>query len=160
MGCYLGLYMVLRFLALACLISVPLLSLSQESGKAKPRVPVTEPPEAVSKAGIIYVVGDVHKPMGVAMKDTGPMTVLQALATAEGTNPTANLRDAKIIRKGENGHTEIPVDIKKILQAKAADVTLQDGDILFVPHSGGRRQEEYFYDVPPSGPLQGPIYSR
>ena len=110
--------MVLRFLFLACLISVPLLSLSQESGKAKPRVPVTKPPEAVSKTGIIYVVGDVHKPMGVALKDTGPIAVLQALAIAEGTNPTANLHNGKIIRKGEYGHTEIPVDIQKIMQAK------------------------------------------
>jgi hypothetical protein len=152
--------MVLRFLLLAGLISVPLLSLSQESGKEKSPVAESKPPEAVSKTGIIYVVGDVHKPMGVAMKDTGSMTVLQALATAEGTNPTANLHSAKIIRKGEYGHTEIPVDIKKIMQAKAPDVTLQAGDILFVPHSTGRLAEKYLYDAPPSVPLQGPIYNR
>jgi hypothetical protein len=81
--------MVLRFLFLACLISVPHLSLSQESGKEKSRVADSEPLEAVSKTGIIYVVGDVHKPMGMAMKDTGSITVLQALASAEGSNPTA-----------------------------------------------------------------------
>ncbi len=152
--------MVLRFLSLACLISVPLLSLSQESGKAKPLVPVTKPPEAVSKAGIIYVVGDVHKPMGVIMKDTGPITVLKALATAEGANPTASLHNAKILRKGKYGRTEVPVDIKKILQAKAPDVMLQADDILFVPcdtgNSAGKQQGEHFYDVPPSSPLQGP----
>jgi hypothetical protein len=61
--------MVLRLLFLVCLISAPLPSLSQGSGKAKPRVPVTKPTEGVSKAGIVYVVGDVHKPMGVSMKD-------------------------------------------------------------------------------------------
>jgi protein involved in polysaccharide export with SLBB domain len=77
------------------------------------------------------------------MENTGPATVTNALAIAEGTNPTADLHNVKIIRKGENGHTEVRVDIQKIMQAKAADVTLQDGDILFVPHSGGRRQEEY-----------------
>jgi hypothetical protein len=153
--------MVLRSLALACLISVPLLSPSQESGNAKPRVPVTKPPEAVSKAGIIYVVGDVRRSgMGVIMVDTDPMTVLKALAAAEGTNPTANLHDAKIIRQGENGHTEVLVDLTKIMQAKAPDVTLQAGDILFVPHSTGRLPKQYLYDVPLSVPLQGPIYSR
>ena len=47
--------MVLRILSLACLISVSLFSLSQESGEAKPHVPVTK---TVSKADI-YVVGDV-----------------------------------------------------------------------------------------------------
>ena len=76
------------------------------------------------------------------MENTGPTTVTNALAIAEGTNPTADLHNVKIIRKGENGRTEVPVDIQKIMQAKAADA-LQDGDILFVPHSGGRRQEEY-----------------
>jgi hypothetical protein len=156
---YLRLYIVLRVLSLVCLISVPLLSLSQESGNAKPRVPVTKPLEAVSKADIIYVVGDVHKPMGVVMNDTGPTTVLGVLAMAEGPNPTANLRKAKVIRKGENGATEVPVDLKEILAGKGPDVTLQAGDILFVPQSARKLQKEYFYDVPPSG-LQGPIYSR
>ena len=153
--------MVPRLLFLVCLISAPLPSLSQGSGKAKPRIPVTKPTEGVSKAGIVYVVGDVHKPMGVSMKDTGPITVLKALATAEGANPTASLHNAKILRKGEYGRTEVPVDIKKILQAKAPDVTLQADDILFVP-SAGKQQREDFYDVPPSGPLQGPtpIYPR
>jgi protein involved in polysaccharide export with SLBB domain len=148
--------MLLRFLFLVCLISAFHQSPGQESGTARP----------VSKAGIVYVVGDVHRPMGVVMEDTGPVTVLKALATAEGANPTANLHNAKIVRKGENGPTEVPVDIKKIMQAKAPDVTLQADDILFVPHSAGKSvgklQKEEFYDVPPSAPLQGPtpIYIR
>lgn len=152
--------MVLRFLFLVCLISSPLLSPCQESGKAKPRVPVTQPPAVVSNPSIVYVVGDVHKPMGVLLEDTGPITVLKALATAEGANPTASLHHAKILRKGEYGRTEIPVDIKKMLQAKAQDVALQADDILFVPRGTGKntdkRQNENFYDVPPAGPLQGP----
>lgn len=157
--------MLLRSLFLVCLISAHL-SVGQESGKAKPPVPVTKPPEVVSKAGVVYVVGDVHRSMCVVIEDTGPTTVLKALATAEGANPTANLHNAKILRKGENGRTEVPVDIKKIMQAKAADVTLQADDILFVPHSTGKNAGKLkkwdFYDAPPSGPLQGPtpIYIR
>jgi polysaccharide export outer membrane protein len=76
--------------------------------------------------------------MGMSMKDTSPITVLKALATAEGANPTASLHHAKIIRKGENGTTEVRVDIKQIMQAKAPDVTLQADDILFVPRSVGK----------------------
>jgi hypothetical protein len=158
--------MVLRYLFLVCVISVPLFSLSQESGKAKLRTPVTKPRGEVSKAGIIYVVGDVHKPIGVVMNKIGSVTVLTALAAAEGTNPTAGLYSGKILRKGEYGRTEIPLDIKKILQAKAADVTLQADDILFIPHgtgnSTGKQQREDLYDVPPSDPLQDltPIYPR
>ena|SRR5437868_6354117 len=151
--------MLLRFLFLVCLISAHL-CLSQESGKAKPRVPVTKPPEVVSEAGIVYVVGDVHAPTGVVMEVTGPITVLKALAMAEGANPTANLRNAKIIRKDENDTTKVPVDITKIMEAIAPDVTLQADDILFVPSSAGksaRKPKNDFYDVPLSAPLQGPI---
>ena len=89
----------------------------------------------VSKAGVIYVVGDVKHPMGVIMENSGHITILQALATAEGANPTASLKNAKIVRKGENGPTEVPVDLKKIMQAKAPDVTLQAEDVVFIPSS-------------------------
>ena len=47
----------------------------------------------VSKAGIVYVVGDVRQPSGVVMDNSG-RTVLQAIAMAQGTNPTAALDDA------------------------------------------------------------------
>ena len=67
------------------------------------------------------------------MKDTGAITVLKALAMAGGANPTASLHHANIIRKSENGPIQVPVDIKEILAGKAPDVTLQAGDILFVP---------------------------
>jgi polysaccharide export outer membrane protein len=73
--------------------------------------------------------------MGVIMENGGRITVLQALATAEGANSTAALKNAKIVRKGENGPTEVPVDIKKIMQAKAPDMTLQAEDVVFIPSS-------------------------
>ncbi len=101
------------------------------------------------------------------MEDTGPITVLKILEMAEGPNPTASLHKAKIIRKGENGRIEIPVDLKDILSGKAPDMTLQAGDILFVPRSSSKSAarkplNEIFYDVPPYDPLQGPtpIYIR
>jgi polysaccharide export outer membrane protein len=88
----------------------------------------------VSKAGIVYVVGDVHKPSGFVMESHG-MTVLQALAMAEGTNPTAKLKGAKVIRSTPAGPTEIPLELKKMLAAKAPDLRLQAEDIVFVPSS-------------------------
>jgi polysaccharide export outer membrane protein len=93
---------------------------------------------SVPKAPIIYVVGDVGRPSGLLV-DNGSLTVLQALALAGGTNKTAKLGAARIIRKGPNGGmTETKVEIKKMLEAKSPDVTLQADDILFVPVSGGR----------------------
>jgi polysaccharide export outer membrane protein len=92
----------------------------------------------VSQAGIVYVVGDVSKPSGFAMQNNENMSVLQALAMAGGANPTAKLDNARLIRKNSSGMQEMPMPLKKILQAKATDQTLQAGDILFVPASTGK----------------------
>jgi polysaccharide export outer membrane protein len=92
---------------------------------------------SVPKAPIIYVVGDVGRPSGLLV-DNGTLTVLQALALAGGTNKTAKLGGARIIRKGPQGMSETKVEIKKMLEAKAPDVTLQADDILFIPISGGK----------------------
>jgi polysaccharide export outer membrane protein len=94
----------------------------------------------VSKAGIVYVVGDVHKPTGVIMDNNGTITVLQAIAMAEGVNPTAALDHTKIIRKASQGQQqqEIPIQLKKILASKKPDLQLRADDILFVPSSAAK----------------------
>jgi polysaccharide biosynthesis/export protein len=91
----------------------------------------------VPKAPIIYVVGDVGRPSGLLV-DNGQLTVLQALALAGGTNRTAKLNGARIIRKTPSGMTETRVELKKLLEAKISDFPLQADDILFVPVSGAR----------------------
>jgi len=89
----------------------------------------------VRRADVIYVVGEVGHPSGFLMDNNGRLSVLQAIALAGGTTTTAKLNGARIIRKGTAGVTEIPVPLKKLLQAKAADVQLAAEDILFVPTS-------------------------
>jgi polysaccharide export outer membrane protein len=91
----------------------------------------------VPRAPIIYVVGDVGRPSGLLV-DNGTLTVLQALALAGGTNRTAKMGGARILRKTPSGMTETRIQLKKMLEAKAPDVTLQADDILFVPVSGAR----------------------
>jgi polysaccharide export outer membrane protein len=88
----------------------------------------------VSKAGLVYVVGDVHEPAGIVMENSH-LTVLQAIAMAHGTNPTAKLSAAKLIRKNGSDVKEIPIPLNKILQAKSPDLTLQPEDVVFVPGS-------------------------
>jgi polysaccharide biosynthesis/export protein len=91
----------------------------------------------VPRAPIIYVVGDVGRPSGLLV-DNGTLTVLQALALAGGTNHTAKMGGVRIIRRTPSGMTETRIELKKMLEAKAPDVTLQADDILFVPISGFR----------------------
>jgi polysaccharide export outer membrane protein len=74
----------------------------------------------VQKADVVYAVGDVGRPSGFLM-DMENLTVLKTIALAGGTNRTAKLSGTKIIRKGPNGMVEIPVELKKMLSAKAPE---------------------------------------
>jgi polysaccharide export outer membrane protein len=89
----------------------------------------------VSHEGIVYVVGEVGKPGGFRIENNDRLTVLQAIALAQGTNKTAALNRAKVIRRTDTGRQELPISLKKILANNAPDETLFDGDILFVPNS-------------------------
>jgi polysaccharide export outer membrane protein len=91
----------------------------------------------VRKAEIVYVVGDVGRPSGLLMDASG-LTVLQAVALAGGTTRTAKLGGVKILHKTPAGMVETEVPLKKIMQAKAPDVSLQANDILIVPSSAGK----------------------
>lgn len=91
----------------------------------------------VSKAGIIYVVGDVAHPSGFLVADD-TLTVLKALALAGGSTKTSSLNKTKILRRTPNGIQQIPVPLKKVLHAKAPDVELAKGDVLFVPGSSAK----------------------
>src|SRR6266702_516641 len=93
----------------------------------------------VSKAGVVYVVGDVRLPGGFVMENSH-MTILQAYAMAQGANSTAALDRAQLIRKaGPESHPqETLISLKKILSAKSPDFNLQPDDIVFVPTSGAK----------------------
>lgn len=91
----------------------------------------------VSRAGIIYVVGDVNHPSGFLIEDSS-LTVLKALALAGGNTRTSALNKTRILRQTPNGIQEIPVNLKKVLYAKAPDVALTKGDILFIPGSAAK----------------------
>jgi polysaccharide biosynthesis/export protein len=92
----------------------------------------------VERAGVVYVVGDVARPGGFPMDQDDQLSVLQAVALAQGVNRTAALKSAKLIRTTPQGRTEVPVDLHAMLGSKAADVALQDGDIVFVPSSAAK----------------------
>lgn len=94
----------------------------------------------VSKAGVVYVLGDVPHAAGFVMEDSGRMSVLQAVALAGGPLPTASLNKARIIRRAADGTLqEIAMPLKPILAAKQRDAFLQANDILFIPSSASKR---------------------
>jgi polysaccharide biosynthesis/export protein len=116
---------------------IPLTTGTGESGDNNVKV---EPGDTilVSKAGIVYVVGDVHQPGGFVMENGKSITVLEAIALAQGTNPNASLNGAKLIRSTPEGPKETPLQLKDILAAKAVDPKLQADDVVFVPGSASK----------------------
>jgi polysaccharide biosynthesis/export protein len=95
----------------------------------------------VPRGQLVYVVGDVKKSGGFILAERADMSVLQALSLAEGLQPTADTRHAKILRSqlGQEQRIEIAVNIKKILNGTSKDVPLQAGDILFLPSSTAKK---------------------
>lgn len=92
----------------------------------------------VEKTGLVYVIGDVVRPGGFPMDHNARLTIMQAIALAQGVNYTAAKGSVRLIRTTGTGRQEIPINLKKIFTAKANDLELQDDDILFVPSSTGR----------------------
>jgi polysaccharide biosynthesis/export protein len=94
----------------------------------------------VPPAGVVYVVGQVRKPGGFLLRTNQNLSVLQALALAEGTTSTSAGKSARIIRTVEQSgkREEILINLNRILSGKAPDPALQAKDILFVPNSAGK----------------------
>ena len=94
----------------------------------------------VPRAGIVYVVGEVQKPGGFVLQNNENISVLQALALAEGPTHTSAISRARIIRSdpATGKRTEIPMNLGKIFSGKAPDTLLQPKDIVFVPNSAAK----------------------
>jgi polysaccharide export outer membrane protein len=94
----------------------------------------------VPRAGIVYVVGEVTKPGGFVLQNNENISVLQALALAQGTTHTSEISRARIIRTdpATGKQTEMPLDLGKILSGKKPDSLLQPKDIVFVPNSAAK----------------------
>jgi polysaccharide export outer membrane protein len=92
----------------------------------------------VPRAGIVYVIGNVHQPGGFVMQNEGRISLLQAVAMAGGANGTASLNRAKLIRKTVGGYIEIPVSLKSILKGQESDREMQAEDILYIPNNTGK----------------------
>jgi polysaccharide export outer membrane protein len=92
----------------------------------------------VPRARMVFVIGEVTRSGGFALSERESVSVLQALALAGGLGHSPALKRVKILRPIDDapGKQEIALDLKSIMAGTAADVELQQDDILFVPKSG------------------------
>jgi polysaccharide biosynthesis/export protein len=92
----------------------------------------------VGRAGIVYVLGAVNRPGGYLIDNNERISLMQALTLAGGWDKAAALSKSRLIRKVPEGHKELILDLKRVLDGKQADVGVQNGDILYVPMSIGK----------------------
>jgi len=114
--------------------------LSHDPAKAmEANVPITQGDTImVSKAGTIFVIGEVVSPSAFLMESRSGYTALKALAMAHGATRLAKLSGAVIVRQTPKGVEEIPVPLDKIAKNQAPDKELVADDILMVPTSHGK----------------------
>lgn len=96
----------------------------------------------VPKGSIVYVIGDVKRAGGFPLRSSGSISLVEALALAEGLGPNAKSGNAKILRPvpGDKAakREEIQVDISQVLAGKRTDPQMFADDILFVPSSAAK----------------------
>jgi polysaccharide export outer membrane protein len=92
----------------------------------------------VGPAGVVYVLGGVTRPGGFILDRRTKMTVLEALALAEGPTQVASLHNATLIHSTDPNPQPIPIDIKMIVKTEKPDLVLQGGDIIWVADSQTR----------------------
>lgn len=95
---------------------------------------VMRPGDVVSvlEADYVYVYGNVNKQGQITMKE--PLTLTQAIASAEGLKPATEKDNIRIIRQkpGSLEREEFVFDIREIDKRKVADPYLQPNDVVAV----------------------------
>ena len=89
----------------------------------------------VSRAGLVYVIGDVVRPGGFPVDPAQGLTVVQALSLAWGTSQNAATGRALLIREQKGGRTLTTLNLKRMMHGQEPDQPVRDRDILFVPDS-------------------------
>jgi polysaccharide export outer membrane protein len=92
----------------------------------------------VSRAGLVYVIGDVVRPGGFPVDPAQGLTVVQALSLAWGTSQNAAANKALLIREQNGGRTMTTLNLKRMIHGQEPDQPVHDRDILFVPDSTAR----------------------
>jgi polysaccharide export outer membrane protein len=90
----------------------------------------------VSRAPLVYVMGDVNRPGGYAITTNDQhLSVLQVIAMAGSANKTSKQSHVRLIRTTDQGQVEMPVRLDQMEKGKQPPLMLQANDIVYVPFS-------------------------
>jgi polysaccharide export outer membrane protein len=83
----------------------------------------------------VFVYGEVKTPGVITFLSSKKITLLQAIAQAGG--PTEWAKTTKVIIKRKDKKTgkemKIPVNLKRMISGKVADIVLEEGDVVILP---------------------------
>jgi polysaccharide export outer membrane protein len=90
----------------------------------------------VRRSGVVYVLGAVNRPGGYPMQEDGKLNVAQAISMAQGLAMQAKTGGLRVVRHGNDGQLQdLPVSYNHMMEGKEVPMTLQAGDIVYVPVS-------------------------
>jgi len=97
--------------------------------------PLIRPGDTIvaKKAGIVYVVGGVVHPGGFVLELNQKLSLLKAMALAQGPAQFASLGKSVLVRTVDGQRQEIPLDMKAVMHQRSPDLALQADDILYIP---------------------------
>ena len=84
----------------------------------------------VEEPKYVYVQGEVHRQGRYPL--TKGMTLLQAIAVAEGLTDWASPRELRILREADGKKKQIDVNLNEVESRKSEDPVLQPGDYILV----------------------------
>jgi polysaccharide export outer membrane protein len=79
----------------------------------------------------VFVLGEVQRPGTFPF--TARMNIVEAITLAGGFKDSANTNYVIVTRQTAEGEKKIPVPVEKITEGEAENLSLQPGDIVFVP---------------------------
>jgi len=106
---------------------------------AAQKATIVEPGDTVlvSKADLVYIVGDVAHSGAFYVQNGQPLTVLDLVSLAEGPNRTALMSHSSLIRSAPDGSIlKFQLDLTKVMKSEQRNMVLQAGDVVVVPRSG------------------------
>lgn len=91
----------------------------------------------VSRADLVYIVGDVARSGAFYIQNGQPLTVLDLVSLAQGPNRTAAMSHASLLRANADGTVlKFRFDLTKVMKSDEQNLILKAGDVVVVPRSG------------------------
>ncbi len=98
----------------------------------------------------VFVLGQVRRPGLLELRES--ITLLEAVARAEGFTDQAKLRHVFVVRGGVSSPELIAVNVEDLLERGdlSSDLVLRNGDIVYVPRKFVADLKEFFSAIEPA----------